>query len=209
MITSPNIINNKLDSCLLDIELENTYTIISKVINNQNLNYIINDDIEFNTCIIKNCTFFNCKFEKSYFVDVMFENCDLSNISLINSTFKRVFFKNCKLLGSNFSDSYFENITFTECNMKNCYFDNCHLNNTLINSCNLELSIICNLKHKNLSFNDCNLTSTNFSKTSLKNIDLSSNIINGIILYPEDLKGSIMTEYQALEFVKILGIKIK
>ena len=38
---------------------------------------------------------------------------------------------------------------------------------------------------------------------------LSSSTIDGITIYQEDLKGCIMNDYQALDFIKLLGIRIK
>ena len=65
-----------------------------------------------------------------------------------------------------------------------------------------------NITHKNLVFTNCNLTECNLSNTSLSGINLSTDVIDSIISYPQDLKGAIMSEYQALEYIKLLGIKI-
>ena len=46
-------------------------------------------------------------------------------------------------------------------------------------------------------------------KTSLKNIDLSNSFIDGIVISIEDIKGAIINEYQAINLISLLGVKIK
>lgn len=73
----------------------------------------------------------------------------------------------------------------------------------------LNSSSITNVHFKDIALNECNLNLCNLSNTSLNKIDLSTCIIDGITIYEKDLKGVILTQLQALEFLKILGIKIK
>ena len=70
-------------------------------------------------------------------------------------------------------------------------------------------SIISNVKLKKTIFSKCNLSESDFTKTSLNNLDLSDCEINQITIYPDDLKGCILNEYQAFSFIKLLGIRIK
>ena len=77
MILKPNVNIEKTFKSPLSYELKNTDTIISKKSNNDSLYNINKYDIEINTCIITNNIFINCKMEKSYFIDVLFNNCDL------------------------------------------------------------------------------------------------------------------------------------
>ena len=62
---------------------------------------------------------------------------------------------------------------------------------------------------KTVIFENVNFCGSNFSNTSLDCIDFSTCNIQGITVYPNDLKGVILTDYQALEFIRLLGIQIK
>ena len=67
---------------------------------------------------------------------------------------------------------------------------------------------------KNLLFDICNINTNILSIKDayayLDKLKLSAkSILDGIILFTEDLKGSIMLEEQAIQFIKILGINIK
>ena len=62
---------------------------------------------------------------------------------------------------------------------------------------------------KNVYFEKADLMQAQFSKTSLKDIDLSSSIIAGLAISVDDIKGAIIDTYQASDLLYLLGIKIK
>ena len=64
-------------------------------------------------------------------------------------------------------------------------------------------------RHKKFEIIDSDLTQASFIKTSLKDIDISSNIISGLIVGLEDIRGAKISELQALDLVTLLGVKIK
>jgi len=51
-------------------------------------------------------------------------------------------------------------------------------------------------------------TGTNFTNSSLDGIDFSSCNIDSITVMPNDLYGVTFNNFQALEYVKLLGINI-
>ena len=53
------------------------------------------------------------------------------------------------------------------------------------------------------------LTQAQFSKTSLKGIDLSTCKIEGIAISLEDIKGAIVEELQAMDLLYLLGVTLK
>ena len=62
---------------------------------------------------------------------------------------------------------------------------------------------------KNINISNCDFSYCNLSYTSLNGIDFSTCNITGITLFPNDIKGAILNDIQALEFIKLLGIVIK
>ena len=124
-------------------------------------------------------------------------------------TFKNVKFINCKLAGCNFESSYIQNSTFSNNNIKNSILDNSNISNTTFIETTLKFSSITNVKLKSVTFDKCDLSSSDLANTKLYDIDLSNSTIDAITIYADDIKGCILNEYQALEFVKLLGIKIR
>ena len=60
-----------------------------------------------------------------------------------------------------------------------------------------------------LVFQYSNLIGIQLFKTSLSGIDFSTCDITGIVVLPQDLRGVIVDEYQAMELSKLLGIVVK
>lgn len=64
------------------------------------------------------------------------------------------------------------------------------------------------ISFKNSIFKKNDFSLCDFSHTSLKNIDFTTCNIDGLILFQDDLKGVILNQNQALDFVKLLGVII-
>ena len=62
---------------------------------------------------------------------------------------------------------------------------------------------------KNIYLKNSDLTKSQFYKTSLKNIDLSESNIAGISVTLEDIKGAIINQFQAIDLLYLLGVKVK
>lgn len=58
-------------------------------------------------------------------------------------------------------------------------------------------------------FENCNLTRIELLHTSLKDIDLRSCLIEGLKISGNELKGAVVTEIQALELVRFLGVIVE
>lgn len=166
------------------------------------------ENLEFKKCLFQNCKI-SGKLEKTYFTFVIFENCDFSNFSFEESNFNNVYFKNCKFIGSNFIMTRLNQIEIIESNFKYSNFSNsnikeCNISNSDFSSSEFEEVIFNKLDLKEVSF-----ISTRFFKTKLGLIDFRDCNIDGISAEIKDLKDMIVTEYQAMELSKMLGIIIK
>ena len=66
-----------------------------------------------------------------------------------------------------------------------------------------------NNKFRNIIFRKAELIQAQFFKTSLKGIDLSCSIIEGIAITIEDIKGAIIDQLQAIDLLYLIGVKVK
>ena len=185
------------------------YELNKKKVENEFICKSCKKDIEIKFCTFSKVSLNFCDFEKSYFENVIFKNCDLSNTSFERSTFKNVQFIDCKLVGTIMSGSYINNTNIKNSNCCNLIIQECTIYDSTFEDSNFISSNIGSSKQKNLKINKCNFDYCNFSNTLLNNIDFSTCSIEGIIVYQNDLKGSIMNYNQAIDFIKILGIKVK
>ncbi|MFR4504531.1 MAG: hypothetical protein ACLT4K_05390 [Catenibacterium sp.] len=58
-------------------------------------------------------------------------------------------------------------------------------------------------------YEECRMIQTSFLHAPLKNIDLSTCLIEAIEATPQDVSGAIIDEMQASTFIHLLNIKIK
>lgn len=164
---------------------------------------------EFYNCVFEKCTFKKCDISGFVFEDVIFRGCDLSNISFIESRFSGIEFINCNLTGTIMSGSHFCDITFSECSMRYSNFSNSDITRVLLQKSNLSNSYLWEVKQKNLCFSECNLTCAEFAGTLLKDVDFTTCNIDGILIRGPELKGMIVTDYQAVALSKLLGLIVR
>lgn len=62
---------------------------------------------------------------------------------------------------------------------------------------------------KNVYFEESDLTQAQFFKTSLNNIDLSNSNIEKISVSLTDIKGATINQFQSIDLLYLLGVKIK
>ncbi len=202
-----NAKENNLEE-MINIAIKDEIDIENCIFKDQSDININTENIEFKKCLFQNCKI-SGKLEKTYFTFVIFENCDFSNFSFEESNFNNVYFKNCKFIGSNFIMTRLNQIEIIESNFKYSNFSNsnikeCNISNSDFSSSEFEEVIFNKLDLKEVSF-----ISTRFFKTKLGLIDFRDCNIDGISAEIKDLKDMIVTEYQAMELSKMLGIIIK
>lgn len=166
-------------------------------------------DVRIEKAIMNNVEIINGKLENNTFIDIEFNNCNFSNTSFENSGFIRCEFNNCKLTGCNFVESRIYNVSFIETNISYANFSMASIENILFNNSNLRNSSFQENKLKNMLFKNADLTQVQFFKTSLKGIDFSDSIIEGMAVSIEDIKGAIINQFQAIDLLYLLGVKVK
>lgn len=75
--------------------------------------------------MFENCTFTDCDFERSSFVDVTFISCDLSNSSLDSSYLSRCEFRSCNLKAFKTSGSKYLSTSFFRTALGGVDFSTC------------------------------------------------------------------------------------
>ncbi len=64
-------------------------------------------------------------------------------------------------------------------------------------------------RHRGLELESCDLSQANLLHTPLKGLDLTSCRLDEVSLAAEDLAGSTMNIYQAAQFARLLGIRVR
>ena len=143
-------------------------------------------DNDYIQCIFKNVDFSKCDLSNIYFEECKFINCDFSNSVYSKYISKSNEYRNSKFIGTNMMGAHLENV----CDMS-------------------ESSFIRLEKINKIAFNDCKMIRADFRETKLNQVDFSTCDISEIMVNIEDLRGLIVTSYQAISLSTILGLKIK
>jgi len=167
------------------------------------------ENIEFDDCTFKNCTFHKSIIKYCKFVECHFENCDLSLMDAKYCIFNDVEFNLCKCVGVNWSlcETSFD-VNFIGSNLSMSSFHKLDLRHSKIISCNASEVDFEETNLQNVDFNDTNLASAVFNNTNLKDTNLihaQNYSINPKINYIKQTKVSLP---EAVSFLNFLDLKI-
>lgn len=196
-------INNLLD------EIKNSHELNNIIIEDYKERDIEITDIEVEKAILNNTEIINGNLQNNTFIDVEFNNCNFSNTSFENNCFIRCEFNNCKLTGCNFTESRMYNVSYIETNLCYSNFSMASIENVFFDNTCLKNSSFQENKLKDIIFRQADLTQVQFFKTSLKEIDFSDSKIEGMAVSLEDIKGAIINEFQVIDLLYLLGVKLK
>lgn len=164
--------------------------------------------VNFNECKFVKMSFLSVEFSNVSFVDTIFEGCDFSNSSFELCSFIRCQFKNCKLVGANIYDSTLKDVKFNGI-LDYINFASNKLKNVLFVECSIAESRFLENTFSNIYFEQSNMKNIEFYKTSLNKVDLTTDIIDGLNASLIDVKGLIISSYQAYILAGLLGVVIE
>ncbi len=195
--------NKKLECIKEDEKIENCE------FENEKYSELYEKSIEFEKCILKNIVLQNSTLEKFMFRNVIFENCDFSNTNFIQNAFLKCEFKACKLTGSDFLENRFCHVTMSQTNADYSNMSLASIENILFQDMQMRNFYFQETKMKKIYFEKVDLGGAQFFKTSLYGVDLSSCNIEKIAISIEDIKGATIEQFQAIDLLYLLGVKVK
>lgn len=162
--------------------------------------------VSFEGVIFKNVEFKAAVFNLLELTDVRFENCDLSNANFNGAIIHRTEFINCKLMGVNLSDATLQNVYIEQCNGGFALMSYVHMKKVIFEESIFENSNFQNSHFEKVQFRKCNFKLSQMSGTSLSGMDLSNSNVEGLGIQLENLRGSIVSPMQAVDFSRLLGL---
>ena len=141
--------------------------------------------------MIENCSFAGCRFEGGYWQNVFAEESKFTGCDFNETVFKDTVFRRCLLQYANLNGSVLRQVILDETRLTDSELSEC--------------------KVQGLQLRAADLTGTNCFKTYFSGTDLTDTEIGGITLSKDfaELRGALITPYQAGGLVKLLGIKVQ
>ncbi len=195
-----------------EIEIEDTIEYVKIREHDQ---FDFSNVLECNHCYFEKVCFTDLNFQNISCYDVIFKNCDFSNVIWnSNSEFAspylhKVTFDNCKMVGTDFGMTTIKKVTFQNCVGRYVNFSFATMNEVKIISCSFQNMILQDTNCKKLLLQDNELLDLELLHTSLKDVDITSNHIEGLKTDLESIRGMIVNSSQALQLSGLLGIIVK
>ena len=166
------------------------------------------DHYHFNGCRFQDITCSIDDFFENEYLDCIFTHCDLSAADLQRSHFYRCHFENCRLTGTRFYDCVWKDVTWNNCMCQYANFGGSHFERCAFTRCTIKEGGFIQCQQKSLAFQQCDLQSCSFVNTSLKEVHLENNKIDGLLVNEDSLKGVYVSPQQAILLASLLGIHI-
>lgn len=127
------------------------------------------------------------------------------------SYFSRCEIKSCKAVGANLRECRMNDVSISDSNLSFVNFDESKMQGVIVRDSDFNSATFTQCKLKNAVFDNNQFVRTSFFKTPLKGIDLRTCELSGLIVSIEctELKGAVVTMFQAAELSRLMGLVIK
>ena len=180
------------------------------VFQGEELEYVDADKVEFSRVRFENCRFNSCNFSRAALWNVEFVNCDVSNCNFESSYWKHCSLKCCKAQGADWKEASLHLCVMEDSKLDYASFNRCLMEQVTIRRCSCVSTAISEAKWKKVLLQENRFYSTDFFKTSLAGVDLSTCELSQLLLSDDlrELRGAKIDAFQAPEFVRLLGMVI-
>lgn len=166
--------------------------------------------LELSGSRVEGSSFAGCDFSRAQFSDVVFAGCDFSNGDFSEANFTRCTFSSCKFTGASFSEAVFYRVEAADSTFSYASFSQSKLEDMASRTSDFSHADVTEARLKRVAFDDVRFTGTNFFRTSLSGVDLTTCQLADIVLSDQmgELRGCKMDLYQAAGIAQRLGVEI-
>lgn len=167
--------------------------------------------LDFDSVHFEKCRFVHCDFSNASFRQVTLQGCDFSNCAFKESFWKECCVIHCKANGADFENATLRQTQISDTLCRYISLTRALLDRCTLTDCDLRESAFSEVKLKQSSFHNIDFSQGDFFKTSLKNVDLSSCCIEGMLVSDtfNELKGMKISPEQAPFIASLHGIIVK
>lgn len=167
--------------------------------------------LELRDVTLQRCRFPGCGWTGVSFTDVVFHTCDLSGGCFDAAFFLRAALTDCRASAIRLQRCRMRQAKLEDCRLFEADFTGCKLQNTAFSRCKLEHARFPQSQFSQVSFAHCDLIGANFVHTLLKDVDLTTCVIDALTLSEScaELRGAVVDLWQAAGLARRLGLIIK
>lgn len=165
--------------------------------------------VDWKRCRFSSCRLPGADFRDGDFSNVLFESCDLSGANFNGAIFGRAVFRGCKMTGADLAACGLNDVLFEDCALDYISLTATRANGLLFRECRMREALLGEMAGKRYAFESCDLTRAALTQTSLKGLNLTGSVIDGIIAGERELRGATVSAAQACELARLLGVIVK
>jgi uncharacterized protein YjbI with pentapeptide repeats len=135
--------------------------------------------------------------------------CDWSNAHVESASWVACAVEGSKLTGTRLNRCVFKDVTITDCRADFVQFQEARFERVVFDNCSLGQSFFTGAQMAGTIFDGCDLTGADFSHALITGSDLRRSRIEDIRIAPEQLRGVIVTQDQAIYLAGLLGLDIR
>ena len=158
---------------------------------------------------LERCRFSEADAERAAFLDTEFVGCDLSGANFDAAFFQRCRFIDCKGVGTLLPGSRLTHVSWEGGDWRYAVLDTSRGKGVRLRRCDFSGSSLSGLRVTGWELEETELIGVNFCHTLLKDVDLTRCRLEGIRIAGDELKGAVVTPYQAAELARMLGVVIR
>lgn len=166
--------------------------------------------LDLRASVIENSTFRNCSFENASFTDVVFQSCDFSNSDFGSAFFERCRWSDCKCVGVNLRDTVLRQTAFEKTLLSYSCLDQSRITDVRFHQVDFTEGSLSEARLKNFTVMNSRLIKNNFFRTLLAGVNFTTDELAGPIVSStaEELKGIVITPFQAADLIGLWGIVV-
>lgn len=163
----------------------------------------------FETVIFTQLIATTTRFDHLRLEDVRFAGGNLANAAWPNMSCVRAEFINCRMTGFSTEEALFHDTIFRDCKIDLAQFYQAKMRSVRFEECPLTGADFRKADLTGVAFVRCDLNNTDFTGATLTGADLRGCQIDGMRAGPDELRGAIVDEVQALALVRAMGITVE
>ncbi len=165
--------------------------------------------LHFETVIFTQMVATMTRFDSLRLEDVRLAGCNLANAAWPNMACVRAEFVTCRMTGFSTQEALFHDTVFRDCKVDLAQFYQAKMLGVRFEECPLAGADFRKADLTGVVFVHCDLSNTDFTGATLTGADLRGCQIDGMRAGPDELRGAIIDEVQALALVRAMGITIE
>jgi uncharacterized protein YjbI with pentapeptide repeats len=135
--------------------------------------------------------------------------CDWSNASIESSSWVTCAMEGSKLTGTRLNRSVFKDVAVTDCRADFVQFQEARFQRVFFDTCILQQAFFNGAQMPGTTFDACDLSGADFSHAVITGSDVRRSRIEDIRIAPEQLRGLIVTQDQAIYLAGLFGLDIR